>query len=161
MKYSEGLKNNILKQVLPPEKRSISEVSRDYGVADQTIRNWLNELKSGTIEGQDDRVSPEYRNIIEKFDLLLQSKTLHQDDVGEWLRGHGLHSEHPDMYEQDVRMALSEKDKKAADELKRLKAENAQLQKELAMSEKALAKASALLVLKKKVDAIWGEQGDD
>lgn len=39
MKYSEGLKNNILKQVLPPEKRSIGEAARDYGVADQIIRN--------------------------------------------------------------------------------------------------------------------------
>jgi hypothetical protein len=36
-----------------------------------------------------------------------------------------------------------------------------QLEKELQRKEKALAEAAALLVLRKKVQAIWGEQEDD
>jgi hypothetical protein len=35
------------------------------------------------------------------------------------------------------------------------------LEKELRRKEKALAEASALLLLKKKMDAIWGDQEED
>lgn len=161
MKYSEGTKNNILKQVLPPESKPIAEIAEKHGVAEQTIRNWLNKLKSGITDTQDDKVPPENRNIVEKLDLLLQSKTVDQDNYGHWLRTHGLHSNHPDLYEKDIRMALNEKDQKRNDENKKLKSENERLKKELAMSEKALAKASALLILKKKVDAIWGDPEDE
>lgn len=161
MRYSEGIKNTILKQVLPPNNKSIMEVSKEHGIADQTIRNWINKLKSSITEKQDDRVSPENRNIVEKLDLLLQSKSINQDNYGEWLRTNGLHSVHPDMYEKDIRMALTDKEKKQSEENKRLKSENVRLQKELAMNEKALAKASALLILKKKVDAIWGDHEDE
>ncbi len=39
--------------------------------------------------------------------------------------------------------------------------ENQRLKKELNRKEKALAEAAALLVLKKKVDALWGDQDDE
>ena len=45
MKYSTGFKNNVLKKVLPPENRSISEVCKETGVCDQTLSNWLKQLK--------------------------------------------------------------------------------------------------------------------
>ena len=45
MNYSTGFKNSVLKKVLPPENRSISEVSKETGVSDQTIRNWLKVIK--------------------------------------------------------------------------------------------------------------------
>ena len=35
MKYSTGFRNNLLKKVLPPENRSIAEVSKETGVPDQ------------------------------------------------------------------------------------------------------------------------------
>ena len=36
-----------------------------------------------------------------------------------------------------------------------------QLERELQRKEKALAEAAALLVLRKKLNAIWGESGDE
>ena len=36
-----------------------------------------------------------------------------------------------------------------------------ELEKELRRKEKALAETAALLVLKKKANAIWGDRGDD
>jgi len=41
-----------------------------------------------------------------------------------------------------------------------LRKKNADLERELRRKEKALAEAAALLVLKKKADAIWGEDED-
>ena len=53
------------------------------------------------------------------------------------------------------------KEKKQASELKKLKGEIKRLNRELDRKEKALAEASALLVLKKKADLIWGVKKDD
>lgn len=44
----------------------------------------------------------------------------------------------------------------ASKELRKERKEKEKLEKELARKEKALAEAAALLVLRKKADAIWG-----
>ena len=46
-------------------------------------------------------------------------------------------------------------------ELKALKKRNQELEKELQRKEKALAEAAALLLLKKKLDALTEDQKDD
>ncbi len=40
MGYSRAVRSSVLKKVLPPDARSIVEVSRETGINDQTIRNW-------------------------------------------------------------------------------------------------------------------------
>jgi len=42
-----------------------------------------------------------------------------------------------------------------------MKAKNKKLESELRRKDKALAEASALLILKKKANLIWGESEDD
>ena len=49
------------------------------------------------------------------------------------------------------------KSKRKSAETKRIR----QLEKEVARKDKALAETAALLVLKKKVQAIWGDEDDD
>ena len=46
-------------------------------------------------------------------------------------------------------------------ELKESEKERKKLEKELARKEKALAETAALLVLRKKADAIWGDPEDE
>jgi len=46
-------------------------------------------------------------------------------------------------------------------EFNEMKAKNKKLESELRRKDKALAEASALLILKKKADLIWGENADD
>lgn len=59
-------------------------------------------------------------------------------------------------YEQ-WRLALGEGGRASAATIKRIR----QLERELARKEKALAEAAALLILKKKVDALYAEDEDD
>ena len=70
MKYSTGFRNSVLKKVLPPESRSISEVGKETGVSEQTIRNWLLKLKNDKLNPQDGEISPEQRSTSEKMKLL-------------------------------------------------------------------------------------------
>ena len=106
-------------------------------------------------------VSPNRRGPKEKLRLVLEGKGIPEDKQGEWLRGNGLHSEHLHQYEQEIRDIVEDKNEKQKDENRKLKQENKELKRELRRKEKALAEMAALLTLKKKADAIWGDKEDD
>ena len=61
-----------------------------------------------------------------------------------------MHSEHLNVYEQELRDIVTEKNEKYREENKQLKKEKRALEKELRRKEKALAEMAALLALKKK-----------
>jgi septin family protein len=106
-------------------------------------------------------ISPVSLNSIEKFSLVIEGKTKDEETSGAWLREKGLHSEHLNLFEQELRDMLKNKDTKYKEENTRLKKENRVLTKELQRKEKALAEVAALLTLKKKVHEIWGDRGDE
>jgi transposase len=165
MGYSNKQKAYILQKVLPPENRPVHEVSKESGIAIQTIYKWMKQTKSGTLsqEMPDDTI-PRFKNDIEKFSLILESKAIPNDQMGEWLRKNGLHSEHLILWEQELAATMSDTKNNAAD----LKAKNKQLEKEakalkkeLEAKTKALAEMAALYTLKKKAEALWGDKEDD
>lgn len=161
MKYSIGFRNGVLKKVLPPENRSIKDVAKEYGITEQTIHNWMQQLKSGRLEITSEESSPNFRSTAEKFRLVLESRSVHEDTMGQWLREHGLHSEHLPLWEQEIAQVMAEKTDKAKENMAQLAKENKRLKQELARKEKALAEMAALLILKKKADEIWGDKEDD
>ena len=161
MKYSTGFRNNILKKVLPPENRSVPSVSKESGVSEQTIYNWINKMKNGTFDPTGSELRLGDRNISEKLTLLLEGKTKNKDELGAWLRENGLHSEHLNQWEQELKDTVTDKEKKIREENKKLKLEKKNLERELARKEKALAEMAALMMLKKKADEIWGGEEDD
>lgn len=161
MNYSTGFKNSVLKKVLPPENRSISEVSKETGVSDQTIRNWLKAIKDDNLLKSDSEISPESRNPSEKMTLLLEGRSIEPEKLGEWLRKNGLHTEHLTLWEQELRDKISDKDKQEKRQHNELKKKYKVLEKELLRKEKALAEMAALLVLKKKLDNLWEDNEDD
>src|SRR5208337_1058427 len=100
--------------------------------------------------------TPGQRGPAEKFKLLMQSKLLPEDQRGEWLRQNGLHSEHLNLWEQELTQLMTDKQDDLKAENKALKRQNKELEKELTRKEKALAEVVALLTLKKKLDARYG-----
>ena len=162
-RYSQGFKNAVLLRVLPPNNQSISAVARDTGVTEQTLRNWLAQYKDGTLSVDTDGAfpTPGQRSVREKFRLLMQGKQLSEEQLGEWLRTHGLHTEHLALWEQelegvvmDKQEELRQKNKEQAQEIRRLK-------REAKRNEKAMAEALALLTLKKKVDKLFESDEED
>lgn len=161
MRYSSGFRNGILKKILPPSNQSISSVCKETGIADQTIRNWLQKGKVGSIDLASGEVSTLQRNSLEKFNLLLKSRSLKEDDLGKWLRENGIHTETLKLWEQEVKEMMTDKERRYKEELKEAKRRNKELEKELLRKEKALAEVAALLTLKKKADAIWGVKEEE
>jgi len=160
MRYSLAFKESQVKKVLPPSNGSIKEVSVEAGISEQTLRNWINKAKEGTLQ-RGNTVSGTGRSPREKLNLVIESRTISDEKIGHWLREKGLHSEHLTQYEQELRDMVEDNNHKDKQKIKELEKQNKNLQKELRKKEKALAEMAALYTLKKKAEDIWGENEDD
>jgi len=114
-----------------------------------------------------DELTPSQRSPGEKLALLLESKSLTDENRGEWLRMQGLHSEHLPLWEQELAGMVQDKQNALKSENITLKKEKKQLEKELrakerelAVKEKALADVAVLLTLKKKHRNLFQEDGE-
>lgn len=161
MEYSRSIKIGVLKRVLPPENKSIRGTSRKFGISEQTIRNWIKQKKDGIFDTVQGDKSLRYLSSKEKYQLLMESARLPEEKLGEFLRERGLHSEHLKLWDQELREMVTKKEDKKDKKLRELIKRNKELEKELARKEKALAETAALLVLKKKLEILLGEDGDD
>lgn len=90
---------------------------------------------------------------------MVDTVDLDGEALGEYLRRHGLHREHLEQWRDAANAALKGpvSKQRAKGESKRIK----ELERELRHKEKALAETAALLVLRKKVNALWGDGDDD
>jgi len=158
MVYSKKFKENALKKILPPENRRIIEVADELGIAEQTLRNWKQKLDNNRNLSFNESVSPVKLNIAERYSLLIESFKIKKKNKGKWLRENGLHSNHLALWEKEFEYKLTNKEKKLKTELKELKASKKKLEKELLKKDKALAEMAALITLKKKAEAIWGDE---
>ena len=96
----------------------------------------------------------------EKLAAVIEAATLSDEDLGAFLRRKGLHEAHLEEWRQQLLSGLDKRparSSKPAAQARRVK----ELEKELRRKDKALAEAAALLVLQKKVRAIWGDEDDD
>ena len=96
-----------------------------------------------------------------KLRVVYEALPLSESELGEFLRREGLHEVQLREMQEAVEEALgrkkkpSKKDKAQAKKIKKL-------EKELVRKDKALAEVTALLVLKKKLDAYFlGDEDDD
>jgi transposase len=152
---------SILKRVMPDGGESVHNISRETGVSESSIYKWIQLSKSGNVISDSDDKSPRFFSAKEKYHLLMTSAKLSDDQLGAFLREHGLHSEHLTLWDQEIRDVMTDKASRKDTEKARLKKENQQLKKELARKDKALAETTALLVLKKKLDALITDPEDD
>ncbi len=150
-----------------PGAMSAGALAKEVGVPQPTLSRWLLAAKVGVMPkkpkgggsrgGRPKRWTPE-----EKLRVVMEAAAAGEAGLGELLRREGLHEADLDRFRQEVQEAALEglrgagKAQKPAEDT-RVK----ELQKELRRKEKALAEAAALLVLRKKVQALWGEEGDD
>ena len=160
MPYSRSVKAGILKKVLPPERRSIASVSEETGISEQTIRNWIKAANSGNLDNEAGEKSPRHLSGSEKYQLLMESKKIPKDELGEFLRKRGLHGQHLILWDQELVEMVKDNGKKEKQKVRDLQKKVRELEKELNRKDKALAETAALLVLKKKLNLLMGDKED-
>ena len=96
----------------------------------------------------------------EKLRVVVGAGAVEDSALGAFLRREGLHEAQLKQWRAEAEAALGgggKRSGKSSAEAKRVK----QLERELRRKDRALAEASAILVLKKKAAAIWGDEDDD
>ena len=89
---------------------------------------------------------------------------MNQADLAEYCRKKGLYKEQIDAWRSVCLSANTgeiNQTKRFSQELKEEKKRTSEIEKDLRKKEKALAEAAALLLLRKKAGAIWGDLEDE
>ena len=158
-KFSDDFKEAIVRKVINRGNQTISEFCRQEGVALSSATTWMRNRAS--ISGMTKTNSSVRWSAEEKLRILIQSNSLLEEELGAFFRKEGLHSHQVGEWKADVLKALDSRYGK----FRGVKAESAQrirdLEKDLYRKDKALAEASALLILQKKVNLIWGKESED
>ncbi len=164
MKYSPERKEAVLKKMLPPHNRALSELAREEGISEATLYNWRKEARAQGRLLPDGDQTPEGWTSRDKFAAVLESAALSEAELGEYCRKRGLYPEQIRTW----RAACEQANDWDREQQRQLKASQQadqkrlrELERELQRKEKALAEAAALLVLRKKAQAIWGDREDD
>lgn len=132
---------------------SASQLARETGVRQQNLSRWLEEARSLPIMADKPKPAAREWTVEQKARVLAEACKLDGEQLTVYLERTGVKFAE---YEQ-WRMALDEGGGASTATSKRIR----QLERELARKEKALAEAAALLVLKKKVETLYGEDEDD
>ena len=166
-RYSEAVKADVRKRMSPPMRQSVAQISAELGIHVVTLYNWR---KTWRLQGEVVPASekdPEGWGATDKFTVVLETAGLNATELSAYCRERGLYPEQVERWRQasqdaNEKPVLTLKEQK---ELERLRAQDQReikrLKQELRRKEKALAEAAALLIASKKIQAFWGEDGDD
>ena len=158
------MKESIIKRMMPPNNESVSKLSEELGITEATF---INGGKKPVLAGNatpGDGQSAEQWNSEDKFLIVMETYAMNGAELAEYCRKKGLYKEQIEAWRDTCLNANgreSNQTKQLNQELKEEKKRAKTLEKDLRKKEKALAEAAALLLLRKKAQAIWGDQEDE
>ena len=169
MYYSETFKAQMVQKLTRPGGPSATRLSREVGVHQSTLSRWVRQAHyvpwQGTpsIPDEPRRTMPARRpqdwTAEEKYAAMIEAASLPDEELGAFLRKKGLHQANLRQWRQEMLKGLEKpggRSSKNSAETRRIR----ELERELTRKEKALAEAAALLILKKKAQALWGDEDD-
>ncbi len=161
--YSEAFKANMVRKMLLPGGPTATALSSKTGISQPTLSRWLRDAREKGVSDTKPTPRPARRPIdwkpADKLRVLAETERLEGEALGEVLRREGLHEADLAEWRSAAIVGLGGGAKPApvSAEARRVR----ELEKQLRRKEKALAEAAALLVLQKKVQALWGDEDDD
>jgi transposase len=174
MHYPDMFKNTMIQKMTGPDAISATALSKQVDVPQSTLSKWLrmagvgpsyafpnNSYEYSKMAKITDSKRPNDWSAEDKLKVVMEACSLDDEQLGAFLRSKGLHQTHLDQWRSQMLNALQngsskKKSRRKSVDAKRIRA----LEKELNRKDKALAETAALLVLKKKVQQIWGDEDD-
>lgn len=161
MHYPKERKEAVLKKMLPPNNRSIKALAAEEEISEATLYNWR---KAARAEGRllpDGDTTPAGWSSSDKFAAVLETAAMNEAEVSAYCREKGLYPAQIQQWRQACAQA-NDWDKSQNKQLQQARRQDAKrihaLEREVRKKDKALAETAALLVLSKKLEAIWGEE---
>jgi transposase-like protein len=155
----------MVAKLVGPHAMTATALSAESGVGQPSLSRWLKEASKvrrpmvptdeKPVKKKAQEWTPE-----EKLKIVLEAATLSDGELGVFLRAKGIHEAVLAEWKDQALAGLrgTEASSKAQTGESR---ELRELRRELRRKDKALAETAALIVLKKKVQEIWGGEDDD
>ena len=134
---------------------SLLQYAKTHGIAKSTLYHWRSQTADETTTMKHKKYSPEQR-----FQIVLETATFNETQMSEYCRNAGLYPKEIKAWREACMSATDNTPATLSPENKADKKRIKQLEKELHRKEKALAETAALLVLRKKFNAIYGLDED-
>ena len=161
-RYTQEFKDALVQKVLLSANGSIEAISREAGVPSSTLENWVRKYRKQN--GGGDVLKKKINNWepADKFDAVVLTVSMNNAERSEYCRRTGLYPETLEQWKLECIAGcggapLRTISRKRDTREKEWEIKAKSLEKELNRKEKALAETAALLVLKKKAYAIWGD----
>jgi len=163
-RYSPERKDAVLKKMLPPHNLPVAELARQEGISDVTLYAWRKEAKAGGAAVPGDQKLTDNWSAEAKLAVVIETAPLSEIELSEYCRRKGLYPRQVKAWREaclagqhSAQVQRQADREQARADKKRIR----QLERELYRKEKALAETAALLVLRKKLNAYWGDDSGD
>lgn len=162
--YSLERKESVLRRMVAPMTISMAQLSQETGVSTWTLYNWRKQvIDQGEAVVGSTKHSGKW-SASQKLAVVVETAAFNEAELAEFCRKKGLYPEQIKAWRAAAEQAMaggmvSAKEHRQA--LTTEKKRNKELERELRRKEKALAETAALLTLRKKAAAIWGEGEDE
>ncbi|MDS4076923.1 MAG: IS3 family transposase, partial [Candidatus Accumulibacter sp.] len=149
-RYGQALKDRVFGRLLPPESAAIEEVAREVRISVGTLERWWAEALSRPARERAWTAAARRQAVI-------ATAAMDEAQCSRWRREHGLYPSELVRWRDEATQALADPGEARARpaETRADKERIKELERELKRKEKALAETAALLVLSKKLSAIF------
>lgn len=159
-RYEQEYKEQAVQKMMPPNALSVARLSRETGVSEATLYNWRNEYRCRGVAVPADPSNPERWSGENKLAVVIETAALNEMEIAEYCRKKGLYPEQVGRWREAAILGnarADQLDQAAKKVVQQERKKNKLLERELRRKDKALAETAALLVLRKKAQAIWGD----
>ena len=164
VRYTKERKEEIVKRMMPPHNESVAQLSKDEGITEVTLYKWRKEARAkGDATPGNGQTSDKWSSE-DKFLVVMETFAMNETELAEYCRKKGLYREQIEAWRSVCLQANGQafdQAKQLNTQLKEEKQRAKELEKDLKKKEKALAEAAALLLLRKKAQAIWGDDEEE
>jgi len=143
-------------RLLPPESAALTVISQEIGISVDTLERWHADALSKPARGRAWTAGA-------RLEAVITTASMSASDKSAWCREHGVYPNDLDQWRTSCTTALSEPHEARASpqstrqDRKRIK----ELERDLRRKNAALAETAALLVLSKKLEAIFNKGEDE
>jgi transposase len=149
-RYGQTFKDRAVARLLPPESAALDVVAREVGIGAETLRRWSQEARSQPARGRTWSAGA-------RLEAVIATAALAETGKSAWCREQGVYPVEVDRWRASATAALVEPEEARASPqaTRRDRLRIGELERELLRKDRALAETAALLVLSKKVTAIF------
>ena len=155
-RYGQAFKDRAVARLLPPQSAAVEWVAREVGIGTHTLERGREDaqLRPARVQGW---------TAGSRLEAVITTAAMDVASKGAWCREHGMYPVELDKWFASATAALTEPEEARASpqatrqDKKRIK----ELERDLLRKDRALAETAALLVLSKKVTAIFNKAEDE